>query len=96
MKVLYLTNEYPPHVYGGAGVHIEYLSKEVAELTDVEVRCFGNQVAGEGKVKVAGFAPMGTYNNVPNGLQSVFNTIDRDLQTVGAGIDADIVHCHTW
>ncbi|GAB4268265.1 MAG: glycogen synthase [Candidatus Rifleibacteriota bacterium] len=96
MKVLYLTNEYPPHVYGGAGVHIEYLSKEVAELADVEVRCYGDQISGAGKIKVTGYEPFGCYSALPKGLQSVFKTIDRDLQVVGAGVDADIVHCHTW
>ena len=43
MKSLFLTNEYPPHVYGGAGVHVEYLSRELAKLMDVEVRAFGDQ-----------------------------------------------------
>ena len=42
-KVALFTNEYPPHVYGGAGVHVEYLSRELARLVPVEVRCFGDQ-----------------------------------------------------
>ena len=40
MKALLLTNEYPPNVYGGAGVHVEFLTRELARLMDVEVRCF--------------------------------------------------------
>lgn len=96
MKVLYLTNEYPPHVYGGAGVHIEYLSKEMAELAEVEVRCYGDQQPGAGKIKATGFEPLSSYTALPKGLQSVFKTIDRDLQAIGAGVDADVVHCHTW
>ena len=40
MKALILTNEYPPHIYGGAGVHVEFLSRELARLMDVEVRVF--------------------------------------------------------
>ena len=43
MKVLFLTNEYPPHVYGGAGVHVDYLTRELAKSIDVDVRCFGEQ-----------------------------------------------------
>ena len=43
MKVLLLTNEYPPYTYGGAGVHVDYLSCELAKLMSVEVRCFGDQ-----------------------------------------------------
>ena len=45
MSSYYVTipNEYPPHVYGGAGVHVEYLSRQLARLLPVEVRCFGGQ-----------------------------------------------------
>ena len=96
MKVLYITNEYPPHVYGGAGVHIEYLSKEVARLAEVEVRCYGDQKPGKGNIKTTGYESSAGYLKLNKGLQSVFKTIDRDLQIVGEGVDADIVHCHTW
>ena len=41
MKALLMTNEYPPYTYGGAGVHVEYLSRELSKLLPVEVRCFG-------------------------------------------------------
>lgn len=96
MKVLYITNEYPPHVYGGAGVHIEYLAKEVARLAEVEVRCYGDQRPGHEKIKATGYESAVGYLKLDRGLQSVFKTIDRDLQIVGEGVDADIVHCHTW
>lgn len=96
MKVLYITNEYPPHVYGGAGVHIEYLSKEVADLAEVEVRCYGDQKPGDQKIKTTGYESLSAYSKLDRGLQSVFKTIDRDLQIVGEGVDADVVHCHTW
>lgn len=47
MRIGFLTNEYPPHVYGGAGVHLEYLSHEIAQLDDkqheVKILCFGRQ-----------------------------------------------------
>ena len=42
-RVALFTNEYPPHVYGGAGVHVEYLSRELSRVIPVEVRCFGEQ-----------------------------------------------------
>ncbi len=97
MKVLYFTNEYPPHIYGGAGVHIEYLSREVAKLADVEVRCYGDQKPEKGaKITATGFEPRDGYETVSSGLQSIFKTLDRDLQMVGKNIDADVVHCHTW
>ena len=54
MRVLLTTNEYPPHVYGGAGVHVEYLSRELAKLTPVEVRSFHDQTVDEGQLHVRG------------------------------------------
>ena len=42
-KATLLTNEYPPNVYGGAGVHVEYLSRALAKRIAVDVRCFGDQ-----------------------------------------------------
>ena len=41
MRVSLLTREYPPEVYGGAGVHVEYLARELRELVDLTVHCFG-------------------------------------------------------
>ena len=48
MRALILTNEFPPHVYGGAGVHVDYLTRELRKLIDVEVRSFAGQPADEG------------------------------------------------
>jgi alpha-maltose-1-phosphate synthase len=56
MKALLLTNEYPPNVYGGAGVHVEFLSRELARHIDnVDVRCFGDQVIDEPHLRVRGY-----------------------------------------
>ncbi|MGH2970011.1 MAG: glycogen synthase, partial [Solirubrobacteraceae bacterium] len=46
MRVALLTREYPPEVYGGAGVHVEYLARELARLEDVSVHCWGAPRAG--------------------------------------------------
>lgn len=54
MRVLLLTNEYPPHIYGGAGVHVEYLARELAKLTPVEVRTFGTEEVQQGHLRVRG------------------------------------------
>ena len=96
MKTLLLTNEYPPHVYGGAGVHVEYLARELSKLMEVEVRCFGKQHSDEAKLKVRGF-PLDTAGwSCPANLQSTFGAVQRCLDFNAAGIDAQIVHCHTW
>jgi hypothetical protein len=72
-------------------VHIEYLSKEVAKLAGVEVRCYGDQKPGSGQIKTTGYESAAGYLKLDRGLQSVFKTIDRDLQIVGEGVDADVV-----
>ena len=96
MKVLFLTNEYPPHIYGGAGVHVGYLSRELAKTIDVDVRCFGDQDFKEGRLRVRGYEADLSGASSPKPLQSVFGAIQRDLAFNTTNIDADLVHCHTW
>jgi alpha-maltose-1-phosphate synthase len=95
MKALLLTNEYPPHIYGGAGVHVEFLSRELAKLIDVEVRCFGDQHTDDGRLHVRGY-PEPSGMTAPDYLRPVFGAMARDLAWAGTDTDADVVHCHTW
>ena len=96
MKTLLLTNEYPPNIYGGAGVHVDYLSRELAKLMEVEVRCFGNQKELRGNIEVMGFGPGTPAMECPKPLQSPLGAARRCVDFNGAGITADLVHCHTW
>jgi starch synthase len=96
MKALFLTNEYPPNIYGGAGVHVDYLSRELAKIMDVEVRCFGDQEVDLPHLKVKGFGVDTASFRSPKNLNSVFGAIRRCTDFNTAGIDADVVHCHTW
>ena len=96
MKVLFLTNEYPPHIYGGAGVHAEYLSRELAKTMEIEVRCFGDQDYHSGNLKVTGFGLDASEFTCPEPLQSVFGAVRRCIDFNTTNIDADLVHCHTW
>ncbi len=96
LKVLFLTNEYPPHIYGGAGVHVGYLSRELAEMMQVEVRCFGDQRLEEGNLKVIGFELDQSNFTCPKPLRSVFGAVRRCTDFNTTNIDADLVHCHTW
>ena len=77
MKTLFLTNEYPPHIYGGAGVHVEYLSRELAKLIEVDVRCFGDQDSQEENLQVKGFGLDTTGWDSPLNLKSVFGALQR-------------------
>ena len=96
MKALFLTNEYPPHIYGGAGVHVDYLSRELAKLMEVEVRCFGNQESLGTNPEVRGFALATDDYTCPKPLHSVFGAVQRSLDFNTENITADLVHCHTW
>src|SRR6201997_5522259 len=96
MKVVFLTNEYPPNIYGGAGVHVSYLSRELAKTIPVEVRCFGNQRLEEGDLKVVGFELDTSIFTCPRPLRSAFSAVRRCTDFNTMNIDADLVHCHTW
>ena len=96
LKVLFLTNEYPPHIYGGAGVHVGYLSRELAKAMPVEVRCFGDQRIEDGNLKVTGFELDTSGFTCPEPLKSAFGAVRRCTDFNTTNIDADIVHCHTW
>ena len=97
MRVGLMTREYPPNVYGGAGVHVEYLSRELAKLIEVEVHCWGDQNVDEGKLHVRGNQP---WDAITNGTQAKFKTA---LETLSLNLvqmlplgSIDIVHTHTW
>jgi starch synthase len=100
MKSLFLTNEFPPNIYGGAGVHVDYLSRELSKLMQVEVRCFGREpghtVLGVPPLAATAYgADTGRYG-APRELHSVFGALQRCLDWNSVGVDADLVHVHTW
>jgi glycogen synthase len=101
MRIAILTNEYPPHVYGGAGVHVEYLTRELARLENgrhqIDVICFGDQDIHDGNLTVRGIAPQGTLPYRDPRHKRFQETMLRDLVMVGMLSEGvDIVHCHTW
>ncbi|MAB49057.1 MAG: glycogen synthase [Flavobacteriaceae bacterium] len=97
MKALFLTREFPPYVYGGAGVHVEYLAKELSELMEVEVRAFGDQDKTANNLSVKGYPfEDGFFKDSDSKLKSIFKTLSTGLHMNADIIDADIVHCHTW
>ncbi|WP_425846075.1 glycogen synthase [Agrococcus sp. TSP3-2-1] len=89
MRVDLLTKEYPPDVYGGAGVHVTELVKALRESIDVRVRCFGAPRDEEG---VTAFDVPAELADANGALQ----TLAVDLQIADAVADADLVHSHTW
>lgn len=102
MKVDILSREYPPKVYGGAGVHAEELSKVLAERVDVTVRAFDGPRAENEIPEIPGDNPKGSLKvvgyDVPKELQEAngaLKTFGVDLQ-IADDVDADIIHAHTW
>ncbi|GGM04802.1 glycogen synthase [Micromonospora yangpuensis] len=89
LRVDLLTREYPPEVYGGAGVHVEYLARELRRLADVRVHCFGAPRTEPG---VTGYAdPAGLA-----GANAALRTMGVDLEMAAACAGTDVVHSHTW
>jgi len=92
VKVALLTREYPPEVYGGAGVHVEYLSREVARLVDADVYCFG--APRDSGLVAKTYLPWDAIAS--NGPGSALRTMSVDLRMAGDVGGADVVHSHTW
>jgi starch synthase len=99
MKIGILTNEYPPYVYGGAGVHVEYLTRELAALDgghSIQVLCFGDQNEQTGRLRVEGVQPPVALATDDPRHDKLFATMLQDLVMSGKLAGIDIVHCHTW
>jgi alpha-maltose-1-phosphate synthase len=87
LRVAMLTREFPPEVYGGAGVHVEYLARSLAELVDLTVHCQGADRAGA--VAHRPWALLAEAN-------PALRTLSTDLSMVASVGGADLVHSHTW
>src|SRR3712207_1478902 len=96
MQALLLTNEYPPNVYGGAGVHVEYLARELAKLIDVDVRAFGDQDESGPRLRVHGYEAAHELEGAVPTLKPVLGAFSRNLASVAEPVTADVVHVHTW
>ena len=100
MRIAILTNEYPPNIYGGAGVHVEYLTRELARVEggnhSVEVLCFGDQSIDDGNLKVEGIGPSPLQLSKDPKHQKFMDTMLRDLVMAGRLENVDVIHCHTW
>jgi starch synthase len=87
MRVALFTREYPPEVYGGAGVHVTYLARELAGLVDLTVHCQGADRAG-----AVAHRPWERLA----GANQALGVVSTDLSMAAAAGSADLVHSHTW
>ena len=97
MRVGLMTREYPPNVYGGAGVHVEYLSRELAKMIEVEVHCWGTQNADEGNLHVRGAEPWALIGeSTQEKFKTALETLTLNIAQMTSIAKIDIVHTHTW
>ncbi|MEU3508885.1 glycogen synthase [Streptomyces longwoodensis] len=92
MRVGLLTREYPPDVYGGAGVHVEFLARELRPLVDLDVHCWGELTAREKAEGVLRHRPWSALD----GANDALRTFSVDLSMAAALEGRDLVHSHTW
>ncbi|HSU31947.1 MAG TPA: glycogen synthase [Bryobacteraceae bacterium] len=97
MRAALFTREYPPHVYGGAGVHVDYLSRELARKIEVEVHCWGDQKSDNDNLHVIGAQP---WSEITNGTEGKFKgaleALSLNLTQIKALSGVDVAHTHTW
>src|SRR5918996_4172614 len=96
MRALILTNEFPPNIYGGAGVHVAELARHLAPLIGLDIRTFGAQDESRDGWRVRGFEPAHDLVRIDERLRPVIGALSRDLGFVAEPVMADVVHCHTW
>jgi len=88
MRVALLTNEYPPNVYGGAGVHVDFLVRELRRVADVDVYCFGAPRDDASAYRVPAEL---------TGANPALRTLGTDvLMAAGVPAGLDVAHSHTW
>jgi starch synthase len=88
VRIGILTREYPPDVYGGAGVHVDFLVRELVKLADVEVHCMGAPRPGA--------TAHSEHDPLLEGANAALRTLAADLSMANLASACDVVHSHTW
>jgi alpha-maltose-1-phosphate synthase len=96
VRALILTNEFPPEVYGGAGIHVDELTRHLRSRIDLDVRSFGSRSEDTDGWRVHGYAPAHDASALDPRLRPMLEALSRDLSMLTDPIRADVVHVHTW
>jgi starch synthase len=96
VRALILTNEFPPDIYGGAGVHVDELTRHLRGLVELDIRTFGSAEADEPGWRVRGAAVAHDLAAADPRLRPMLAALSRDVSMVADPVDADVVHVHTW
>lgn len=96
MRALLLTNEFPPEIYGGAGVHVAELTRHLRELVGLDIRTFGSHADEADGWRVRGYPTAHDLSTADERLRPMLAALSRDLAMVADPVEADVVHVHTW
>jgi glycogen synthase len=100
VKIAILTKEFPPHIYGGAGIHVEYLSRELKRTArgkhSIQLLCFGDQHETSPHWEVSGVEPPAVIHSYDQRHGALLDALYRDVTMLSRLREADVVHCHTW
>src|ERR1700729_1331083 len=96
MRVGLMTREYPPNVYGGAGVHVEYLARELGRKIEVEVHCWGKKQEDAGNLNVRGDEPPPEVTgDTKEKFKAAVDAFALNLSTMKELGEIDLIHTHT-
>ena len=96
MRALILSNEFPPEIYGGAGVHVDELTKHLRPLIGLDIRTFGTRSETADGWRVRGYPPAHDVEHADERLRPMLAALSRGLSMVVDPVTADVVHAHTW
>jgi glycogen synthase len=96
VRALILSNEFPPEIYGGAGVHVDELTRHLRPLIELDIRTFGTRSEEADGWRVRGYPPAHDVAHAEERLRPMLAALSRDLSMVVDPVGADVVHAHTW
>jgi glycogen synthase len=96
VRALILTNEFPPQIYGGAGVHVGELTRHLRELIELDIRTFATTTEDAAGWRVRSYDAAHDLAAADERLQPMLSALSRDIAMVVDPVDADVVHVHTW
>jgi alpha-maltose-1-phosphate synthase len=96
LTALVLTNEYPPSVYGGAGIHVGELTRALRKRIGLDIRTFGDHDIHEPRFRVRGYPPANDLAHADERMRGAWAALSRDLAMAIDPVAAEVVHCHTW
>jgi alpha-maltose-1-phosphate synthase len=96
LTAVILSNEYPPSVYGGAGIHVAELTRALSTRIGLDIRTFGDHDEQRPGFRVRGYPPTHDLAAADERMRGAWSALSRDLAMAVDPVTADVVHAHTW